>query len=69
MFSTLVFKKKESTVTERKFKPPPLLSIWGRTQTSRESVAANAAGNTGGIQKGSHHSKCERSPTESQPCR
>ena len=66
MFSTLVFKKKESTVTERKFKSP-LLSIWGRTQTSRESVAANAAGNTGGIQKGSHHSKCERSPTESQP--
>lgn len=26
MFSTLVFKQKESTLTERKFKYPPLIS-------------------------------------------
>lgn len=64
MFSTLIFKQEESPVTEKKYHPAPI-SMCGRTQNSRESMAANAAENTGGARQSSHHRVCGYSLTGS----
>lgn len=54
MFSSLIFKQEESPVTKKKYYPTPI-STCGRTQNSRESMAANTAENTGDAKQSSHH--------------
>lgn len=65
MFSTLVLKQKEPTLTKRKFKSPSSHpDVWKNMEPQR-NMAGKAEENSDGARKCTYHRKCEYSPTES----